>query len=339
MASIKQDLSRALEGSATLPLTLDVGSPHRFIILSDQHKGARDGADEFRLCETAYRSALETYLERSFTLVLLGDAEELWEQGFAPVEAAYSEVLALEGRFPASRYYRIWGNHDDDWMSERLVRKRLLPHMPTTVVYEGLRFDVFDGPERLGTLFMVHGHQGTFFSHKLRGLSRFFLRVFYRPIQRLFRIGRQTPARDACLRAKHDRQMYEWAADQSDLVLIAGHTHRPVWSSRTHLQKLEAELAELERRLDRESPDIQHRLTELRGQVEERAARYPPCGDTIKPLPCYFNTGCCKFDDGDITGIEIEDGVMRLVKWSSEAPGRGSQVLEEGRLKDIFATL
>jgi UDP-2,3-diacylglucosamine pyrophosphatase LpxH len=339
MASIERDLSRALEAPETLPVVLDLAAPHRFIILSDQHKGARDGADEFRLCETAYRTALEEYLRRSFALILLGDAEELWEQGFAAVESAYSNILELEGRFPAGRYFRVWGNHDDDWMSERLVRKRLLPYMPATIVYEGLRFEVFDGPDRLGTLFMVHGHQGTFFSHKLRGLSRFFLRVFYRPIQRLFRIGRQTPAKDACLRAKHDRQMYEWAAGREDLVLVAGHTHRPVWSSRTHLQKLEAELAELERRGDRDSPDVQRRLAELRQEVEERAAKYPPCGDTIKPLPCYFNTGCCKFDDGDITGIEIEDGVMRLIKWSSEAPELGSQILEEGRLKDIFAAI
>ena len=37
--------------------------------------------------------------------------------------------------------------------------------------------------------------------------------------------------------------MYRWAAAQAKLILVAGHTHRPVWSSRTHLQMLEAELA------------------------------------------------------------------------------------------------
>jgi hypothetical protein len=30
---------------------------------------------------------------------------------------------------------------------------------------------------------------------------------------------------------------------------------------------------------------------------------------------------------------------MRLIKWSSEAPELGSQILEEGRLKDIFAAI
>lgn len=338
MASIEKDLSRALLGSDTLPLTLDVASPHRYIILSDQHKGARDGADEFQHCEIAYRSALEAYRSRSFTLILLGDAEELWEQGFGPVRSAYAGMLSLEGSFPAGRYHRVWGNHDDDWSSPGTVRKKLAEFMPVDRVYEGIRFEVFDGPQRLGRLFLVHGHQGTLFSHRLRVVSRFFLRVVYRPIQRLFRVGRQTPAKDACLRAQHDRQMYEWAAKQSDLVLIAGHTHRPVWSSRTHLQKLEEELAKMTE-LEPEPPEAGRRIEELRQQIRERAEKSPPCGDTIKPVPCYFNTGCCKFDDGDITGIELEDGAIRLVKWSSEQPQRGSQVLEEGRLADVFAAL
>lgn len=32
-------------------------------------------------------------------------------------------------------------------------------------------------------------------------------------------------------------------------------------------------------------------------------------------VPSYFNTGCCCFSDGDITGIEIEGDSIRLVKW------------------------
>lgn len=91
--------------------------------------------------------------------------------------------------------------------------------------------------------------------------------------------------------------------------------------------------------LEPEPPEAGRRIEELRQQIRERAEKSPPCGDTIKPVPCYFNTGCCKFDDGDITGIELEDGAIRLVKWSSEQPQRGSQVLEEGRLADVFAAL
>ncbi|NNE69209.1 MAG: hypothetical protein HKN29_02470, partial [Rhodothermales bacterium] len=50
------------------------------IIFSDQHKGARDGADDFRKAERAYNAALAYYLELGHTLVELGDVEELWEE-------------------------------------------------------------------------------------------------------------------------------------------------------------------------------------------------------------------------------------------------------------------
>ena len=120
----------------------ELALPHRLIIFSDQHKGAGDGADEFRQCRSAYEAALQHYRGAGFTLVLLGDVEELWEQGFGAVRRTYDGVLKLEGSFPAARYYRLWGNHDDEWMSDRKVRKRLAPYMPTAGVYEGLRFEV-----------------------------------------------------------------------------------------------------------------------------------------------------------------------------------------------------
>jgi hypothetical protein len=80
--AIARDLTRVLEDPATPRRALDVRTPHRYSILSDQHKGARDKADAFRQCEAAYRAALTHYRDHGFTLVLLGDVEELWEQSF-----------------------------------------------------------------------------------------------------------------------------------------------------------------------------------------------------------------------------------------------------------------
>src|ERR1700712_4675620 len=51
----------------------------KFIILSDQHKGARDGADVFALAEKNYLSALEYYYTEGYFYINLGDSEELWE--------------------------------------------------------------------------------------------------------------------------------------------------------------------------------------------------------------------------------------------------------------------
>ena len=44
------------------------------------------------------------------------------------------------------------------------------------------------------------------------------------------------------------------------------------------------------------------------------------------PEPCYFNTGCCSFGDGDVTGIEISEGQIRLVRWP-DREGRPQPVI------------
>ena len=51
--------------------------------------------------------------------------------------------------------------------------------------------------------------------------------------------------------------------------------------------------------------------------------------------PYYFNSGCCCYVDGDITGIEIADGMIRLIKWHKENELSERIVLEEMPLKDL----
>src|SRR5688572_6974968 len=45
----------------------------KFILFSDQHKGAKNGADDFMLAESNYVSALNYYDAESFHLICLGD--------------------------------------------------------------------------------------------------------------------------------------------------------------------------------------------------------------------------------------------------------------------------
>ena len=53
-------------------------------------------------------------------------------------------------------------------------------------------------------------------------------------------------------------------------------------------------------------------------------------------LDTYFNRGCCCFDDGDITGIEIEGGCIRLIKWKyDEKKESFREVLAESRLQNL----
>ena len=160
---------------------------------------------------------------------------------------------------------------------------------------------VRDGDAKIGTLFMTHGHQGTLGSDRFKFFSRWALQ-FYRFMQNRFAVtwfgGVDLPSKDAALRSEHDLIMYNWASSQEKMMLIAGHTHRPVWAGRT--------------------------------KEEQRAPG---------SAPAYFNTGCCKFADGDITGMEIQDGMLRLIRWKTTAGESLRTVLQEAPLRELFAQL
>ena len=95
--AIERGLTKAFEAAGD-PVDVDVADL-RWIVFSDHHKGERDGADDFRRCERTYNAALAAYLERGYTLVTLGDVEELWECTPAKVLQEYEHTLSLEREF------------------------------------------------------------------------------------------------------------------------------------------------------------------------------------------------------------------------------------------------
>jgi hypothetical protein len=52
----------------------------KIIIFSDQHKGTRDNADDFKAAEKNYLSALRYHHEKEFQFISLGDCEEPWKK-------------------------------------------------------------------------------------------------------------------------------------------------------------------------------------------------------------------------------------------------------------------
>ena len=174
----------------------------RYVIFSDLHKGARNGADDFQVAEQAYNAALAYYFEMGYTLIALGDVEELWEERASAVLKAYPHTIELEARFhQAGRYWRFWGNHDDDWRYGDAVQRYLIPLYGKSPlkVRECLSLRVTDGTQGLGSILLLHGHQGTLESDRFAGLSRLFVRYVWRNLQRLTKITRNTrrnPARN-----------------------------------------------------------------------------------------------------------------------------------------------
>ena len=343
-------LERAKQAEAEEEVkTLDLASG-RYIIFSDHHKGIRNGADDFRRCERAYNAALAYYLRTGHTLAVLGDVEELWEERPVPVLKTYERTFELETHFhQEGRYLRLWGNHDDEWQYGDRVKGLLAPRYggQEIKVQECLRIKVMDGDQKLGVLFLVHGHQGSAASDKWAPVSKLFVRYVWRPIQRLTRFSFNTPAEDWKLRERHNIAMYLWAEKQENLVLIAGHTHRPVFKSQSHAGQIKEELDGLEAQL-KTSPDdqqFQDKVSVLAAELEWVRAQENQKpgveGMKIVPMvkPCYFNTGCCSYLDGEVTGIEIADGEIRLVRWPDDQDEPKPQILTQAPLRDVFAAL
>jgi len=352
---ILREMDRAHAHASPAPQVLDLAHA-RYIIFSDHHRGTRDGADDFRRTERAYNAALAYYFRLGYTLVILGDAEELWEERPGTVLSTYDYSLRMEARFhQASRYLRFWGNHDDYWASQSAVERHLGPIFgPNLPVHEAMTFQVVNGPEPLGRLFLAHGHQGSSTSDgRFAPVSRFFVRWAWRPIQRLTKISANTPASSWALRQVMNDGMYRWACQRNTeasapgeaMILIVGHTHRPIFASASHLATVQAELesalAHLQERPD--DPDRRRRVAELEAEQEwirAQETQEPDGSEADLPdLPCYFNTGCCSFLDGDITGIEIVNDRIRLVRWPDDEAQPRPQTLAERSLIDIYARL
>ena len=345
-AALDQAFRRALEQErAEGEMALDIHSA-RLVIFSDHHKGNRDGADDFRRCEQAYNAALAYYHRLQYTLMVMGDVEELWEEWPQTVLKAYPHTLELEGKFhQEGRYLRFWGNHDDAWSHSDMVEQLLRPALGggPLKVRETLILHILDGKEELGRLFLVHGHQGTFDSERIAPLSKFALRYFWRPIQRIIKFSFNTPARDFQLRYAHDSAMYFWSQAQEKVVLIAGHTHRPVFRSESHDEVIRKSLKEAEERLARHPNDLklQRQTAELAAELEWTLVKNQQSPAPL-PLvefkkPSYFNTGCCAFLDGDITGLEFSNGEIRLVRWPDDEDLPKPKVLAKAKLEDVFA--
>lgn len=319
---------------------MPLGEHHRYVIFSDHHKGAGTGADDFVPCKETYLAALDYYFGEKYHLIILGDAEELWEESIEQVLETYDDVFDKEKEFHAQgRYQKIFGNHDNNWASKSQISKHLHTMFPGLEVTEGLVF-TYSGPdpESSGELFLAHGHQGTLDSEVFPSVSRFFVRMVWRTAQILFKYSGTQPSKSDRLRGTHDTLMYEWAAEQGKLMLFAGHTHREIWSSRTLLEQKLIEIRALEKASQYATiPNFDAEMKKLRDEYKALQAKEKLSHDTLKTRGCYFNDGCCSFKDGSITAYELQDGQLRLVRWqpNSQAP----DVVDEERLEHIFYTL
>lgn len=303
----------------------------KFIVLSDQHKGARDGADVFAMAEKNYIAALEYYNREGFFYINLGDSEELWENLFITVKQHNKATFEQEKKFIARRaFIKIFGNHDLYWGNDPLAGMNLQSIYGRHVdIHEGVILEVKAGGKNALEIYMTHGHQGDLQSDG-NWFSKWFVSDIWGPFQAYLRINPNTPANNDQLKTDHNRIMYEWSSKRQNTLLITGHTHQPVFRS---LTQLEALYERLERAKAMKQNDEANAIQEKIDHLHLKTSRPP---DFKGYLDTYFNSGCCCFDDGDITGIEISDGSIRLIKWAYGADKKSERImLDESKLANL----
>ena len=310
-------------------LSLVLSPTDKYIIFSDQHKGARDYADDFSFCEKNYLSALSYYQDQQYHLVCLGDSEELWENTLEAVKKHNQKTFELERSFlERGAFIKIFGNHDLYWDNDPLAGFQLEKiYGKPLKVYEGLILNVEIAAQSL-QIFLTHGHQGDSQSDG-NWFSKWFVSDVWGPLQGFLRINPNTPAYNSQLKTDHNRIMYEWSSKRKNMMLITGHTHQPVFRSLTQLEILYNSLDGAKKENDTvKIAELEQKITalHLKGTTQPDFNGY---------LDTYFNTGCCCFNDGDITGIEIEGGYIRLIKWAYHKKLSKRMVLEESKLEDL----
>jgi predicted phosphodiesterase len=308
-------------------LVLDLKAEDKVIVLSDQHKGTRNNSDDFTLSEPTYLAALDYYDQQNYLYCNLGDSEELWKNQLFGVLKSNAATFEAEKRFiKRNAFIKLFGNHDLYWDNDPLAWFQLNRIYGERIkIYEGALFRL----SVLGTplsIFLTHGHQGDLQSDG-NWFSKWFVSNVWAPLQSFLRINPNTPAYDNQLKSAHNAIMYSWTAKQSNLALITGHTHQPVFNSLTHLERVYLRLDKA--RADKDTKTIQTLEAELlAGNISgESSPRIEFSKNT------YFNSGCCCYSDGDITGIEIEEGMIRLIKWKSANGVSKRIVLEEASLE------
>jgi hypothetical protein len=331
LAALDKLYAAIREGKEKKGLVIKATESDRFIIFSDHHKGAKNGADDFWGCEQTYLQALDHYEANAFHYICLGDCEELWENQLAEVRKANPLSIEKEKAFiRRGAFTKIFGNHDLLWDQDPFAGQYLKNLYDEELkIYAGLILEL-PATERQLAIFLTHGHQGDQQSDG-NWFSKFFVARIWGPLQAYLKINPNTPAYNSQMKTLHNAIMYEWSSKQKDLALVTGHTHQPVFESLTLLENLL-------RRLDMANAahdDVS--VKKLTEEIGRRNVELPVAGDQYdKIVPSYFNSGCCCYSDGDITGLEIGDGHIRLVKWKSEGAVAARTVLAEQQLARLL---
>jgi predicted phosphodiesterase len=233
MFSAKKRLDKAYKDAKIINFDND----SKFILFSDCHRGDNSFADDFANNRNIYFHALNHYYSKGFDYCEVGDGDELWENlSFENIFAAHKNVYILMKQFhEVSRLHMIWGNHDMVYRDAKYVEKHLSTYFDEKLgedvelfcdikYHEGI---ILKHTETKQEIFLTHGHQADWWNYTFWKLSRFMVRVLWKPLQIMGIADPTSPAKNYKELIKVERRTKKWISENNNLITIVGHTHRP----------------------------------------------------------------------------------------------------------------
>jgi UDP-2,3-diacylglucosamine pyrophosphatase LpxH len=218
--------------------TISFNDSSKIVLISDCHRGDGTWADTFSKNQSICFAALEHYYNNGYTYIEIGDGDELWEnKRMPPIINMHKDIfLLLNCFYNEKRLYMIFGNHDiikkncqkrkqNIFRYFDVPQKKCINLFNQIQIHEGL---VLKHEEDGKEIFLVHGHQVDFLNCDLWRLARFLVRHLWRPLE-VFGVNDPTSAaKNNNKKDLVEEKLADWVSKE-DCILIAGHTHRPVF--------------------------------------------------------------------------------------------------------------
>jgi UDP-2,3-diacylglucosamine pyrophosphatase LpxH len=210
----------------------------KIVMMSDCHRGDGSWADDLARNENVYYAALNYYFNNGYTYIELGDGDELWENNrFSMIVEAHKDIfLLLQKFYMQKRLYMIYGNHDMVKEGIGFVQKNLRCYYDEHLKKEAPMFDnlslynamILRNSQTGNNIFLIHGHQVDFLNCRLWKLARFLVRYLWKPLEALGVNDPTSPAKNNIRKSLVESILTKWVRKEKHM-LIAGHTHRPVF--------------------------------------------------------------------------------------------------------------
>lgn len=252
----------------------------KVVVISDVHRGDGSYADSLMGNKNIYVAALNYYYKENFTLIEVGDGDELWKNSsFRDIAYNYKDIFQMLNKFNnGKRLHMIYGNHDGQKKSKEYLEKqkrklrKIDKNFGEDLIYliDNIHFKeslVLRHEPTKKEIFITHGHQLDFMNYEFANVSKFLVRYVWRFMEGIggFKAP-SSPANNYKKGGMVDEKLDNWSREYKKLM-ICGHTHR---------------------------------------------SRFPKLGEGL-----YFNDGCCVLPYS-ISTIEINGGLIALVKWTIE---------------------